>query len=152
MWAVDPWASIPGLLLCADASIHCQDDEGNTPHYAAAQGHLDAVRLLCSRGADPDTRNGQQQTALFVASCLKRTEVRNYLLDETLAREPEIARFEGRSSGGRRMLRGSSPTLCPLRAAAASSTWKSRHENKHDNALAAVAFCQCTVQYSTVFL
>lgn len=76
--------------MFSDADINGKDFQGNTPlHYAAAQGKLDAVKLLCDKGADPDLKNKSGQTALHHASVLNKLDVRNYLLDKVILKADE---------------------------------------------------------------
>ncbi len=61
----------------------------NTPlGYAAIKGHLDIVRLLCSAGACPSTKNKTGQTPLMLAAKSNRLPVVDYLCEQT---EIEVA-------------------------------------------------------------
>ena len=56
-------------LIEADADLEAQDFLVNTPlHWAAESGNVEAVRALLEAGANPDTRNNDDNTALYVAA------------------------------------------------------------------------------------
>jgi ankyrin repeat protein len=63
--------SLVEALLNGRVYSNAVDDDGNTPlHDAAAYGKrqdIDVVRLLLSRGADPNIRNKRNKTALRMA-------------------------------------------------------------------------------------
>jgi ankyrin repeat protein len=43
--------------------------------WAAAQGHIDAIKILLKNGADTELKNKKDQTALDVAKELNRNKV-----------------------------------------------------------------------------
>ena len=70
------------LLLSKDADVNDQEAEsGETPlTAAAANGHLDVVKLLVATPGDPDRRQWMEQTALLAAADSGRLEVVKLLL------------------------------------------------------------------------
>ncbi|CAG9767016.1 unnamed protein product [Ceutorhynchus assimilis] len=59
-------------LILENKSTNCHDlkksDNGNTAlHIAAEAGHSECIELLLANGADPDSRNSKDQTALHLA-------------------------------------------------------------------------------------
>ena len=76
-------------MLCAqpDAKINEQTDQYQLTALmpAAQEGHIDVVKYLHSRGADPDTCNRAGGTALLFAAKHNRLEIVRYLLDEMSA-------------------------------------------------------------------
>ena len=49
-------------LLNAGANINARNREGNTPlHFAAGNGHTEAIRILLDAGADIDAKNNYRQ-------------------------------------------------------------------------------------------
>lgn len=64
----------PGLL-------NRRDRFGNTPLiYAVQKGHVDMVRMLLLRGANPDIRGKLGDTALHAAACLTHTTIARILI------------------------------------------------------------------------
>jgi ankyrin repeat protein len=63
--------------------VKAKDKESETPlHKAAAQGHMDVVNYLISKGADIDARNNANQNPLLHAAYYGKTEVVKFLLDK----------------------------------------------------------------------
>ena len=63
--------AVAELLINADACVHAEDNDGNTPlHMAAKRGwhDLDMVKCLVSRNANVNCRNHLHQTPLHLAS------------------------------------------------------------------------------------
>ena len=73
---------IESLLNSGSCEANARDSEGNTPAmYAAAKGHLPAMRLLGSRAKiNPEERNNQGWTTLHFAAANCHTEMLSYLL------------------------------------------------------------------------
>lgn len=76
-----PPTSTPNLN--PDLNINLPNSSGNTPlHWAALNGHLDAVKFLISSGADPAVRNQAGHDAVFEAEKSGKEEVVRWLLSE----------------------------------------------------------------------
>ncbi|KAJ0415360.1 ankyrin repeat-containing domain protein [Aspergillus carlsbadensis] len=69
------WAALGGCAKTirfllghgAEGDIHARDDRGRAPfHYAAAYGHVAAMRILVDAGADIDAVGGEGNTALHL--------------------------------------------------------------------------------------
>lgn len=70
------------LLLSLSLATHAETSAMNTPLLDAARhGDAPAVRQLLDRGALPDTRNDQGQTALLVATHANQVEVAKVLIE-----------------------------------------------------------------------
>jgi uncharacterized protein len=69
-------ASCEVLLAHTDALLEVRDSEGQTAlTHAAANGHLDTVKLLLRYGADIDTVDKKGRTPLFAAGLHQRVNV-----------------------------------------------------------------------------
>lgn len=63
--------------------LESQNAAGNTPlHWAALNGHLDAVKALVRAGADPSVTNGAGHDVVYEAEVAGREEVVEWLLVE----------------------------------------------------------------------
>jgi hypothetical protein len=63
-------------FLREGANVNTRDEDGLTPlHNAAANGHLDVVKLLLEKGADPAIRSNGGWTPLDIARALGHAEV-----------------------------------------------------------------------------
>lgn len=77
-------------------NIDLPNTSGNTPlHWAALNGHLDAVKLLLNAGADPAVTNQAGHDAVFEAEKSGKDEVVKWLLSESQGLE------KGVGDGGR---------------------------------------------------
>ena len=77
-------AIIEHLVLKHNCSVHCVDNNDNTPlHTAASKGHLNVVQVLLSElGADVQARNKQNETALHVAALNGHSNVVTILVEQ----------------------------------------------------------------------
>ena len=81
-------ATLKDLLLSSSSnhnalSINLQNASGNTPlHWAALNGHLSAVKLLVTAGADTKVVNKAGRDAVFEAEAGEKGEVVAWLLSE----------------------------------------------------------------------
>ena len=66
------------LLLLGTSSIH---DNASALRWAAEYGHKSTVDLLLRFGADPNSKDASQQTAIMLAASNKRTEIVRVLLE-----------------------------------------------------------------------
>ncbi len=67
---------IATLLLDAGADIDAQDHVSDTAlHGACSSGHIELVRLLLERGANPNIRGMQMQTPIFHAQSAEMAEL-----------------------------------------------------------------------------
>ena len=65
------------------ALLDSQNSSGNTPlHWAALNGHLDAVKTLISAGADPAILNKAGHDAVYEAEINGKDAVAEWLLTE----------------------------------------------------------------------
>ncbi len=65
-------------------NTNLSNTSGNTPlHWAALNGHLDAVKILIAAGADPAIRNIAGHDILYEAERNGKQEVVEWLLKET---------------------------------------------------------------------
>lgn len=63
-------------------TVDVGDGRGLTPlHHASLQGHVDAVRLLCSRGAAVNMKDDDGRTAVFCATFAGHHRVLQALID-----------------------------------------------------------------------
>ncbi|KAL8740218.1 MAG: hypothetical protein Q9190_007058 [Brigantiaea leucoxantha] len=63
--------------------INLQNSSGNTPlHWAALNGHLEAVKMLVNAGADPSIKNATNHDAVYEAENNGKDEVVSWLLLE----------------------------------------------------------------------
>jgi ankyrin repeat protein len=66
--------------------VNAQNSAGSTPlHEAALVGDWPLVRMLVSRGANPNVGNRKKETPLDVANAHKRSEVVSVLQNEVPA-------------------------------------------------------------------
>ncbi|KAL8796433.1 MAG: hypothetical protein Q9182_007379 [Xanthomendoza sp. 2 TL-2023] len=73
-------------------NLNLPNSSGNTPlHWAALNGHLDAVKILIGAGADPTIRNNAGHDAVYEAERSGKTEVVEWLLTEGQGLESGIA-------------------------------------------------------------
>ncbi|KAL8781221.1 MAG: hypothetical protein Q9213_006114 [Squamulea squamosa] len=64
-------------------NVNLPNSSGNTPlHWAALNGHLDAVKILLAAGADPTIRNIAGHDAVYEAERSGKQEVVEWLLRE----------------------------------------------------------------------
>lgn len=62
-----PSTNLLKWLIAYGACVNCTDEDGNTPlHYAARSGRENCIDLLLNNMADPDVRNTEGETPLFV--------------------------------------------------------------------------------------
>lgn len=65
------------------AVINCQNQAGNTPlHWAALNGHLEAVKVLLENGGDPTITNARGHDAVYEAELNDKQEVVEWVLKE----------------------------------------------------------------------
>jgi hypothetical protein len=65
------------------AVINAQNEAGNTAlHWAALNGHLDAVKVLMEQGCDPTITNAKGYDAIFEAELNDKTAVVEWVLKE----------------------------------------------------------------------
>lgn len=63
--------------------LNAQNKAGNTAlHWAALNGHLDAVKVLLEEGADPTITNSRGHDAVYEAEVNDRKEVVDWVLKE----------------------------------------------------------------------
>lgn len=80
------------------ALLNKQNAQGSTPlHWAALNGHLDAVKLLVVAGADMWIKNSAGHLAMFEAERADKSDVVQYLL-EAGGKEVERTGKEGHAS------------------------------------------------------
>ncbi|KAL8801793.1 MAG: hypothetical protein Q9200_006817 [Gallowayella weberi] len=73
-------------------NLNLPNFSGNTPlHWAALNGHLDAVKILIGAGADPAIRNNAGHDAVYEAERSGKKEVVEWLLKEGQGLERGIA-------------------------------------------------------------
>eukprot|EP01135_Chromosphaera_perkinsii_P011948 Nk52_evm1s2542 gene=Nk52_evmTU1s2542 len=64
--------------------VDVKDLMGYTPlQWCCAMNHLEGVRYLCSKGADPSHGNNRGQDALFIAASNGHSRIVNYLIQST---------------------------------------------------------------------
>jgi hypothetical protein len=81
-------------FLREGANVNTRDEDGLTPlHNAAANGHLDVVKLLLEKGADPALRSNGDWTPLDIARALGHAEVVK-VLETFLGSTPSIVSVE----------------------------------------------------------
>lgn len=62
--------------------VNAQNESGNTPlHWAALNGHLEVVKLLCDNEADPFLKNEVGHDAYYEAQSNDQEEIVDYLLE-----------------------------------------------------------------------
>jgi uncharacterized protein len=65
------------------AIVNAQNQAGNTAlHWAALNGHLEAVKVLLEHGADPTITNGRGHDAVYEAELNDKREVVEWVLKE----------------------------------------------------------------------
>lgn len=63
--------------------INAQNEAGNTPlHWAALNGHLEAVKVLLENGGDPTITNARGHDAVYEAELNDKREVVEWVLKE----------------------------------------------------------------------
>jgi hypothetical protein len=63
------------------AVINRQNKAGNTAlHWAALNGHLNAVKILLEQGADPTIKNARGHDAIFEAELNDKSEIVEWVL------------------------------------------------------------------------
>lgn len=86
---------VSGLLPNYSVLINVPNGRGNTPlHWAALNGHLEAVKVLVDAGADLLAKNNAGHDVVYEAEVAGKEEVVNWLLgaqkdDSTLEKEEE---------------------------------------------------------------
>ncbi|KAL8737266.1 MAG: hypothetical protein Q9181_001852 [Wetmoreana brouardii] len=74
-------------------NVDLQNSAGNTPlHWAAVNGHLDAVKMLVERGADLEVKNNVGCDAVFEAERGGKEEVVGWLLGQQKGGEDDKER------------------------------------------------------------
>ncbi|KAL8943722.1 MAG: hypothetical protein Q9211_000893 [Gyalolechia sp. 1 TL-2023] len=74
---------LPSSSPSSYLNLNLPNSSGNTPlHWAALNGHLDAVKLLVNAGADPAARNHAGHDAVYEAERSGKDEVVEWLLSE----------------------------------------------------------------------
>jgi len=83
-------AAIRGLvsdletLISAGANVNERGEHGYSPlHEAVAQGHLEVVKLLIRRGADPSLKNDDLVTPVELSIMLNEHAITAFLSSET---------------------------------------------------------------------
>lgn len=90
------------------ALLSIKDSKGNTPlHIAAREGHADMAALLIARGANPEEKNHDNRTSLFIAQYERHEEVMKIL--KPYRREPDFSQAQA-ALEKRVMTAASSPT------------------------------------------
>ena len=94
----DTVEKIIDLLLNEGIKVDNTDLTGQTPlHYAVRTGHLDAVKKLCSEGANPNHQaKWQKLSPLHLASVLGDEEIIEELLKN--GGDPKLKQSRGESS------------------------------------------------------
>ena len=65
------------------AIVNAQNEAGNTPlHWAALNGHLEAVKVLLENGGDPTITNSRGHDAVYEAELNDKQEVVEWVLKE----------------------------------------------------------------------
>src|SRR5215475_1161753 len=91
MWATGAVGRISkpeavGALLTNGAHINAVDDNGwSALMFAAGQGEADVVRILMSRGADPNLKSKEGETALVIATKGEHKETARVLREARIA-------------------------------------------------------------------
>jgi len=68
------------------ANINAVDKNGwSTLMFAASQGEADIVRILMSRGADPNLKSKEGETALMIATSEQHKETAGVLREARIA-------------------------------------------------------------------
>src|SRR5262249_17518443 len=77
---------VVGALLKNGAHINAVDNNAwSALMFAAAQGEADVVRILMSRGADPNLRSKEGETALMIATNGEHKEIARVLREARIA-------------------------------------------------------------------
>lgn len=62
--------------------VNAQNESGNTPlHWAALNGHLETVKLLCNSEADPLLKNQAGHDSYYEAQSNDQEDIVDYLLE-----------------------------------------------------------------------
>jgi len=70
-------------LIDKGAQLEAKDIDGNTPlHWAARQGHVEIVRLLCDQRADVEARDNDEWRPLHWAAYCGHITVVKELIEE----------------------------------------------------------------------
>ena len=75
----NPSPQSPAML----AIVNAQNNSGNTPlHWAALNGHLEAVKVLLEHGADPTITNQKGHDPIYEAELNDKSDVVEWVLKE----------------------------------------------------------------------
>ncbi len=75
-------ANLPVLNETTRKDCNAKDEDGRTPtHWAAFEGHLDALRVLVSRGGNPDKCDRFGNTALHFAAARGHVHCVSFLVN-----------------------------------------------------------------------
>ncbi len=97
--------ALPSSTPSSTISLNLQNASGNTPlHWAALNGHLEAVKALVGAGADVTVINSAGHDAVYEAEMNEKNEVAEWLLTEGKGLERGVKGSERgageRSEGG----------------------------------------------------
>ena len=84
------------MLLEAGADKDAAREDGSAAlYFAAAEGHLEVVRLLLEAGADKETAREDGSTPLYFAALKGRLEVVRLLLEAALTKNQQAKIVQG---------------------------------------------------------